>query len=335
MDSVTQMALGAAVGELVLGRRIGNKALLIGAVVGSLPDLDVLIPFAGAVESFTYHRSFSHSLLVLTLVSPFIAFVLQKVMHKADVAFSSWWLMAWLALITHTLLDGFTVYGTQLFWPLTDFPVSGSSMFIIDPIYTVTLIVGLLFAFRRTIKGHHVNTVALLLSSIYLAWSLVAKVIVHSTVEESLKQQSIIYNKLLTTPMPFNTIGWRFVAMQDDGYLTGFTSLLDPVDTKLVSYQYKSENYLLADIEDHWPVERLKYFTHGFYKVQRVDDEVQIVDLRMGIEKSYIFAFTVGEVTATGVVAVDNREAESDRDFSKMSAVMRRVVDPTVDLEQQ
>lgn len=335
MDSVTQMALGAAVGELVLGRRIGNKALLFGAVVGSLPDLDVLVPFAGAVESYTYHRSFSHSLLVLTLVSPFIAFILQKIMRKDELPFFWCWLMAWLALITHPLLDGFTVYGTQLFWPLSDFPVSGSSVFIIDPVYTVILIFGLIFACRRTIKGHHMNSAALVLSSIYLAWSMAAKFIVHSTVEESLNQQSVSYKRLLTTPMPFNTIGWRFVAMQDDGYLTGYYSLLDPADSKLVTYRYESDESLLKGIEEHWPVQRLKKFTHGFYKVQRVEDEIQMVDLRMGIEKSYIFAFTVGEVTANGGVTVENREAQSDRDFSMMSAVMRRIFDPAVDLEQR
>lgn len=335
MDSVTQMALGAAVGELVLGRRIGNRALLVGAVIGSLPDLDVLVPFAGAVESFTYHRSFSHSLLVLTLVSPFIAFILQKILRGADLPFSRCWLMAWLALITHPLLDGFTVYGTQLFWPLSDFPVSGSSVFIIDPVYTVILILGLVFAFRRTTNGHHLNTAALVLSSAYLAWSMVAKFTVHSTVELLLMQQSISYKRLLTTPMPFNTIGWRFVAMQEEGYVTGYYSLLDPADVSLATYQYASDESLLAAIEDHWPVQRLKYFTHGFYKVQRSGDEVQMVDLRMGIEKSYIFAFTVGEVTPEGVVAVSNREAESERDFSNMSAVMRRIVDPTVNLEQR
>ena len=336
MDSVTQMALGASVGELILGRRIGNRALLLGAVVGSLPDLDVLVPFDGAVESFTYHRSFSHSLFVLTLVSPLIAWVLQKLVKNADVPFRLWWLMAWLTLVTHPLLDGFTVYGTQLFWPFSEYPVSGSSVFIIDPVFTVILIVGLLFAFRRGANGHLINSVALFLACGYLAWSMVAKSIAHKTIERALSSQAIEYRQLLTTPMPFTTLGWRFVAMQQNGYRTGFYSLLDPSDAQIKSYSYESEETLLDAIENHWPVQRLRYFTHGFYKVQRIGNEVQMVDLRMGIEKSYIFAFTVGQTSADGTVtAVKNREADAERDFSKMTDVLRRVIDSEVDLQQR
>ena len=70
MDSVTQLAYGAAVGEAVLGSKVGRKALLWGGVLGTLPDLDVLIPLGGPVEDFVYHRGFSHSFFLLALVSP-------------------------------------------------------------------------------------------------------------------------------------------------------------------------------------------------------------------------------------------------------------------------
>ena len=43
MDTITQMALGAAVGEAVLGRKMGGRAMLWGAALGTLPDLDIII----------------------------------------------------------------------------------------------------------------------------------------------------------------------------------------------------------------------------------------------------------------------------------------------------
>ncbi len=334
LDSVTQMALGAAIGEMVLGRRLGNKAMIVGAIVGSLPDLDVLIPFDGAVESFTYHRGFSHSLIVLTLLSPCIALLLQRLWRKPQLLFRQWWLMTWLALVTHPLLDGFTVYGTQLFWPVSNYPVSGSSVFIIDPIYTILLISGLLLASRRGINGAAWNMAGLILSAAYLSWSVMAKFMVEKAVLEALDRQAITHHRLLTTPMPFNTIGWRFVAMQDDGYLTGYYSLLDPDDNVLDTFSYHSDESLLSDIQDHWPVQRLKEFTHGFYKVQQAADEVQMVDLRMGIEGAYIFAFTVGQVTDSGVRPVKSLEAETSRDFSNAKLLMKRIFDPTVDLQR-
>jgi inner membrane protein len=63
MDSLTQITLGAAVGELVLGKKVGNRAMLWGAIAGTIPDLDVL---AGSVtdeiSALAYHRAFTHSL---------------------------------------------------------------------------------------------------------------------------------------------------------------------------------------------------------------------------------------------------------------------------------
>ena len=78
MDSLTQLALGAAVGEATLGRRVGNRALAWGAVCGTLPDLDVFIPLGDAVRDFTYHRSASHSLFVLTLLTPVLVWLILK-----------------------------------------------------------------------------------------------------------------------------------------------------------------------------------------------------------------------------------------------------------------
>ncbi len=79
MDSVTQIALGAAVGEAVLGRKIGNRAMLWGAIAGTLPDLDVFVPLGDAVKDFTYHRSASHSLLMLALATPLLVWLINRI----------------------------------------------------------------------------------------------------------------------------------------------------------------------------------------------------------------------------------------------------------------
>jgi len=88
MDSLSQIALGAAVGYAVLGPTIGKRALLIGAATGTLPDLDVIVPYTDAVESFTYHRSWSHSIFILTLLSWPLAWLLRRVktMVASDLA---------------------------------------------------------------------------------------------------------------------------------------------------------------------------------------------------------------------------------------------------------
>ena len=162
MDSLTQIALGAAVGEAVLGRKLGDRAMIAGAIFGTLPDLDVLVTFSDAVASFTYHRSFSHSWIVLTLISPVLAWISLR--FSRNNGFGQWWLMIFLALNTHVLLDCFTVYGTHAMWPVSNYPIGWSTIFIIDPFYTVPLIIGLVIARRHardTSTRFAANTVGL------------------------------------------------------------------------------------------------------------------------------------------------------------------------------
>lgn len=302
MDSVTQFALGASIGEAVLGRRVGNRAPIIGGVIATLPDLDSFIPWHDAVASFTYHRSASHSLIVLTLVSPlftWLVLTLQPALRQYRR--QTFWLV-FLAFITHPLLDAFTVYGTQLFWPLTDYPVSGSTIFIVDPAYTLWLLIGFIAAMvfnRQQSLGHTLNTWGLVLSSLYLGWTVAAKVIIDQKAEAALARQGLAYERLMTTPAPFNTVVWRIIGRDENGYFDGFTPVFGGDDIIEFSH-YDSDDHLLDTLSDHWPVQRLLYFTHGFYKVTRRGGDVLITDLRMGLEANYVFNFKVAETGGAG-----------------------------------
>lgn len=79
MDSLTQIVLGAAVGEVVLGNKIGNKAMLWGAIAGTIPDLDVYQSlFFDSLTANELHRGFSHSIIFSVLMSPILAWLLLK-----------------------------------------------------------------------------------------------------------------------------------------------------------------------------------------------------------------------------------------------------------------
>ncbi|TVS13529.1 MAG: metal-dependent hydrolase [Gammaproteobacteria bacterium] len=296
MDSLTQIALGAAVGEAVLGRKVGHKAAVWGAVLGTVPDLDVFIPLGDPVADFTYHRSFSHSIIVLTLVSPAFAWLILKFHAQPRSAFGDWWLLSFLVLVTHPLLDVFTVYGTQLLWPLDDTPYFVSSVFIVDPAYTLPLLAGLgitfLLARERERRPWLPNALGLLLSSAYLAWGLYAKFEVESFARAELDRQGISHERLLTVPTPANTLLWRILVMGEETYYEGFRSLLDRSEF-LQLHHVAHDPSLLEGIEDHWPVERLRWFTDGFYSVTGRDSAIVITDLRMGHEPNYVFAFRV------------------------------------------
>lgn len=339
MDSLTQLALGAAVGTAVLGRRAGPRAALWGALCGTLPDLDVLIPYGDPVRDFTYHRGVSHSLFWLTLAAPLVAWLIARCQRgfsrDRGLRFRDWLLLAWLALVTHPLLDAFTVYGTQLLLPFTDYPVGFGSIFIIDPLYTVPLLVGVIAACglhgRAPARAARWNGVGLAASTAYLAWSLVAQWHVGNVVERTAAAGNLDGSRTLVTPTPFNTLVWRVVVMDDDAYYEGFRSLLDDGGT-ITLQRHAHDPALLARVRDDWTIRRLAWFSKGFYAVREIDDhgrpQVVMTDLRMGQTPWFVFSFVVAEHTAEGVTAVPPRQLVPRRPpLRELSWIGRRLRD--------
>jgi inner membrane protein len=330
MDTITQIALGASVGEAVVGRQVGRRAALWGGICGLLPDLDVLIPLGDAVKEFTYHRSASHSLFVLTALTPLLVALILKFSPTLAQYRRRWYMLVWLALTTHILLDSFTVYGTQIFWPLKTPPVMWSTIFIIDPVYTLPLLGGLLASLilsRQRNRGHLLNRAGLILSSLYLAWSIGAKLHVTATAHADLQRQGIAYTQVLTGPTPFNTVLWRILVMDERGYYEGFYSLLDQT-TQVAFTHYPSHDELLAGIEGHWPVQRLQWFTQGFYAVHKMNDAVVMTDLRMGLEPTYVFNFKVGRIGNPHAKPVPSERARGIRSLDQLTWVWDRIWAP-------
>ena len=78
MDSLSQIVLGAACGEAVAGRKIGNRAMLWGAIGGTIPDLDVMAEvFTDRMTAMAFHRGFMHSMLFAVLAPWILAFLVQ------------------------------------------------------------------------------------------------------------------------------------------------------------------------------------------------------------------------------------------------------------------
>ncbi|PUB88315.1 MAG: hydrolase [gamma proteobacterium symbiont of Ctena orbiculata] len=303
MDPLTQILLGAAVGHATLGAQVGRKALFWGAVLGGMPDLDVLLPHADEVAAVTSHRGFSHSLVTHTVVAPILGTGLAHLHEKEGASITRWILLVWLALATHALLDATTVYSTQLFWPSTMPPVGLGSIFIIDPMYTLPLLIGVLwaaFAKRRLAVGRRANLVGLGLSTAYLAAAMLIQAQVHDIAERELMRKGAANDRLIATPTPFNLVLWRVVAMAPDGYREGYYSLLDP-SPEVRFIHYPSHESLLSFIEDTPAVARLRWFTRGFYRVREIDGRVEITDLRMGFEPRYVFSFVVGQRQEGGI----------------------------------
>jgi inner membrane protein len=202
-----------------------------------------------------------------------------------------------------------------------------STLFIIDPAYSLPLLAGVLAATimsRRTTRGHTVNAVCLAISTVYLLWSIGAMIQVESVARESLRQQGIGLSTLLTTPTAFNTILWRVVAMDGEGYAEGYYSLLDGKrDIRMT--RYPANRHLLKGLEDHWPVQRLQWFTHGFYAAQQIGDGIVMTDLRMGMEPDYTFRFRVAAVGNPHLVPEEGRRVKEPRNIEALTWIWQRI----------
>lgn len=305
MDSVSQLALGAAVGVAVMGRRTAVwKAALWGGVCGTLPDLDSFIEHGDPVSNMTLHRGASHALLYLSLLSPLLAALIAR-LHGELGRLPRWWLAVWLALVTHPLLDTMTVYGTQLALPFSKEPFGVGSIFIIDPLYTLPLLVGVCAALlaRDSGRGRRWNQAGLALSTAYLVWSFAAQQHVSGVARQALAAEGVPVERLLVTPTPFNTLLWRVVAVTPQGYLEGFRSLFDG-DERLRFDAFPRGEALFDRLRGNRHAERLAWFSRGFYKTAAVGRHIVVSDLRMGQEPYYTFAFALAEQREGGLAPV-------------------------------
>jgi len=293
MDSLTQLALGAAVGVAVMGRRTAPwKAALWGGLAGTLPDLDALIDHGDPIANMTLHRADTHALPWLTLAAPPLGWLVAR-LNRQPREWRRWWLAIWLALVTHALLDAMTIYGTQLLRPFSDHPFGVGSIFIIDPLYTVPLLVGLAVVLRRSDpRGLRWNAAGLLLSTAYLAWGWGVQQHLRGIAEQALADQGIAADRVLVMPTPLNTVLWRVVAVTPDGFHEGFRSLLDRgPGIRFDHFDRGAE--LRNPIAELASVRRVAAFTHGFYKLSERGDRLLVIDLRMGRQPAYAFEFAV------------------------------------------
>ncbi|NJW52370.1 metal-dependent hydrolase [Salinimicrobium oceani] len=306
MDSLTQIVLGAAVGEAVLGRKVGNKAMLYGAIAGTIPDLDALASnFTDTITATEIHRGVSHSIVFAVLAAPVFGWLISKIERKSGVGWKDWsWLMFW-GLFTHPILDSFTTWGTQLFWPL-ETELAFKSIFVIDPLYTLPFIIFLLLAMRRKKedpKRAKFNRLGLIVSTTYLLLTVVLKLVAHHQFVEDLERQGIFYSRLDTRPTPLNTILWAANAEAENDFLIGYYSFFD---VEMVRFEAVPKNHhYLGSLKNDKNVQRLIDISKGWYTISEKDGFLYFNDLRFGklnpsdSESSFAFSYKLIPVDET------------------------------------
>lgn len=330
MDSLTQIVLGGALAAAVVPAAHRRRALVAGAVFGTVPDLDV-VPLAlsgvDAVTNMTWHRGPSHSVFVLALLGWLIWLLARRVWTPVREHPRRWFAAIQLALLTHPMLDAMTSYGTQLFWPIPMSPVMVSSIFIIDPLYTLPLLAAFIavaiVGARPSARGW--LAFGLVASTAYLTWSVVAKHLVEHTARETLAAQGVHDAPLYSAPTPFNTLLWQVVVLTPEGYLTAQRSLVAD-EGPLVFSRHASDVAAFAANGKLASVERLMWFSSGFLKAEVREGVLVLSDLRMGVEPDYSFRFEVARQVGAEWEAIPVRQLEWPWDArAKLGALWERI----------
>ena len=287
MDSISQIALGAGVGELVLGKKIGNKALLLGAIAGTIPDLDVFVNFFTDLsdsEALLIHRSYSHAAVPqLFLALPFT--YLSYRLFKKQITFFRWYLLWYLGFLTHAMLDCCTTYGTQFFLPFTRYLVGLNNISVVDPFYTIPfliLLIVLMFFHRESKQRRIIACLSVIISTAYIGYATTNKFKAEKVFKETLKKENISYDHLSTSPMLFSSFLWNMIAYNDSMiYVSEYSILQKSKNIAVVGYQRNLD--LLKAAKSSEPVKTLLWFSQGKYFVQQgKNDTIYFYNIKWG-----------------------------------------------------
>ena len=293
MDSLTHAVLGAALGELLLGRRLGNRALAWGALCGTLPDMDaLLLPLLGTANQLWWHRGPSHSLLVMIAASwalaPWLAKLWQR--DKISRAQAGWFVFTIWG--THVLIDCCTVYGTSVAWPMTAHRVAFNHLFIIDLLFTLPMLVAVVWlALLRTKKQlpkrRRLNAWGLGLAAGYLLLSVGMKFVAAAGFDADLARRGVTYQRRMEAPTPFNILLWRSVVERGDEFWVGYRSVFEWHSTPVRWTVYPQGQAALAGLVDLREVQTLQWFTDGWWIARPHAKGVWIGDLRFDESRSW------------------------------------------------
>lgn len=282
MDSLSQIALGITTAEVCAGSKLRNKTFLYGAILGTIPDLDIVVgKFLSDVQGVAIHRGLSHSIVFFLLLSPLLGSILHR-LEKDKITLNRSVGMVFACLFTHVLLDMFTTWGTQIFWPI-EHRIALKTIFVVDPLYTIPLLVGLVYVWKSKSLEKRKKYLyrGLLVSSAYLLLTVGLKLMALNKFKKALEEQQIVYEDIIVKPTAFNTILWNANVAVEDGYLLGDYSFFD---SQPIQFDFYLKNaFLETAINDNQDFLCLQKISEGWYTLSSDDDRIFFNDLRFGL----------------------------------------------------
>jgi len=246
MDVLTQGALGAILAQSASRQEEMRWATAIGFLAGLAADADVFIRSAAdPLLTIEYHRHFTHSLIFVP-VGALLVSLLLWLYFRNRMPFGRLYLFSLLGYSMSGMLDAFTSYGTYLLWPFYSEPVSLKIISIIDPLFTLILIIALLTALLK--RERKSALIGIALAVCYLSIGMMQQYRAKAALEELAVTRGHQPQQLIAKPSFGNILLWRGIYAYDGYYYIDAIRL----SAQTVIYPGKKIKQFHPDVDLPW-----------------------------------------------------------------------------------
>jgi inner membrane protein len=319
MDPLTQGVLGASLPQATANKSELVVAGLLGFLAGMSPDLDVLIRSSTDPLLFLeYHRQFTHSLVFIPVGGLLCALVLHFLVGKRwNLSFLRTLKYCTAGYATHALIDACTTYGTLLFWPFSDVRVAWNTISIIDPLFTLPILVLVaLAAFRKRVM---LARLAVVWALFYLSLGVLQRNAAVEMGREIADSRGHSPLGLEAKPSFGNILVWKTVYEAEGRFY------VDAVRANLSPAVFPGDSVEKLDIARDLPwldrgsqqakdIERFRWFSNGYIAMDPANP-YKIVDIRYSMIPNQLSPLWSIEL-APGASATDHVDYRTHRSAS-------------------
>lgn len=285
MDSLTHLVIGGCIGQVIAGKTLGRKALLLGIIGQSIPDIDFVSGiWMTESEHILAHRGFTHSITFGVLTTLLLAWISKRVFHMYDLKLRMYIALFAINIMVHILLDTCNAYGTAFFKPFSDVRFSFHLLFVADPIFSIAPAIAflwILFSRNNVLVKKRIAILGLCCCGIYISVALFNKTSINKQVTAQLSKEGNFKPQKIITPTLLNSLLWYIIVEDKEGFQVGYRSVFDTEENIHFKY-FPQKDSLLKKTEDIEAAKDLIKFSGGFYTLDQWNDSLVLNVLRFG-----------------------------------------------------
>lgn len=286
MDSITHVVFGAVTGSALVGKKLGKKAMLWGALANSIPDIDVATRFwMNDPDAILAHRGFTHSILFAFILSPILSWLFTKYNKNKGMLFRDWMKIFLSGMLLHIFFDSMTSYGTGLFEPFSHARISFNNIFVADPFFTIGFLVAfvaLLIINKNSVRRIFWMRFGILCGALYLCYTVFNKYKADTSFKQFFASKNISTQTYFCAPAPLNNWLWMGLAKDHDSIYVCYHSSFDKQPIQFYHAAPVNDS-LLSAVRYDKNVQTIIRLSQGYYTVEKVNDTLLFSDTRFGL----------------------------------------------------